>query len=138
MTPTPTDPAILLRRQAARQRTLLLILSALMILLGVLLLGGLGLWVMFSLMPAEEGVVVGRLMPGVRLVSAYSALLLLLCWMTRRAVQEQWRTARRWNLGLIAALVVGLPLGPVLALGLLPVLAPAQWADSRPRSPRAR
>lgn len=137
----PPSPADLLSAQHSRQRTLSLILTVCLIGEVLMLLGGLGLLLILGsggIPPEDQDTAQRILMPSVRLLTVYTALLLLVTFMTRRAVKERWRTARRWNVGLVVALAAGIPVGTALAVALLLILAPARWVDERPAAPRGQ
>lgn len=140
MTRAPRTPETQLRRQERRAAALLMLLTVVTISTSVLLLGGLGSWVMLALVnragtdpnAAAFAETARTLVPYVRLISAYSVLVLLLTWGTRQAVIERRRYALSLAGTLTAALLLAFPLGTLVGVALACFLPPKRWLDQRP------
>jgi len=127
-----------LERQQRRARHLTTALIVLSIGLGVVLLGGVGVWTITSFSPPKPSTTVSPdairlLTSSVRLATLGAALMLTLAQLLRVLVRDRRRGAFPVWLILNLLLLCALPLGTLYAVLLLCLAPPRRWLDRRAR-----
>lgn len=132
----PLTPQEQVERQKQRARLTSGLLMAALICQGLMLLGGVTMWMVLS-GPVPEGSTVDvaerarLLLPAVRLMTLYTLLLLIVTALARKVVRERRPQAFALTLSAVVLMFFGFPIGTLAALFFSFFLPPRRWLDLR-------